>query len=175
MPLLFGTWLNARWADGVVPAQLMILGLLPYVTHYGLSAALLGTNRQSAIAINATTQALIVIPVTALSAPFGLHTATAAIASRPLLTAGIPMLFARHYCGLGPKDVLLPQVPALLASVATGAVMWGLNLLLAPYLNQVVLLAWLVLAGAVTYAALIARLLPEVAQRFTRVAATRLR
>jgi O-antigen/teichoic acid export membrane protein len=163
MPLLFSTWLNARWADGVVPAQLMILGLLPYVTHYGLSAALLGTNRQSAIAINATAQTLIVIPVTAVSAPFGLYTATAAIACRPLLTATIPMLFARHYCGLAPKDVLLPQVPALLASAATGAVIWGLNLLLAPYLNQVVLLAWLMLAGAVTYAALIARLLPEVA------------
>jgi PST family polysaccharide transporter len=163
MPLLFSAWLNARWADGVVPAQLMLLGLLPYVTHYGLSAVLLGTNRQSAIAINATVQALIVIPVTAVSAPFGLYTATAAIACRPLLTATIPIRFARHYCGLAAKDVLLPQVPALLASAATAAVIWGLNLLLAPYLNQAVLLAWLVLAGAVTYAALIARFLPEVA------------
>jgi O-antigen/teichoic acid export membrane protein len=175
MPLLFSTWLNARWADGVVPAQLMILGLLPYVTHYGLSAALLGTNRQSAIAINATAQTLIVIPVTTVSAPFGLLTATAAIACRPLLTASIPMWFARRYCGLTLKDVLLPQVPALLASMGTGAIVWGLNLLMAPYLNQVVLLAWLVLVGAVTYAALIARLLPEVAAPFIQVAVTRIR
>jgi len=42
MPLLFTTWLNARWADGVLPAQLMMLGVIPYVTHYALSAALLG-------------------------------------------------------------------------------------------------------------------------------------
>jgi teichuronic acid exporter len=175
MPLLFSTWLNARWADGVIPAQLMILGLLPYVTHYSLSAALLGTNRQSAIAINATAQTLIVIPITAVSAPFGLLTATTAIACRPLLTASIPMWFARRYCGLKLKDVLLPQVPALIAATAAAAVVWGLNLLLAPYLNQVVLLVWLVLAGAATYAALIARLLPEVAAPLTRVAATILR
>jgi O-antigen/teichoic acid export membrane protein len=167
MPLIFNTWLNARWADGVVPAQLLMLGIIPFVTHYGLSAALLGTNRQSAIAINATAQTLTLIPVTAVFAPLGLNAAMAAIACRPLVTAIIPVLFARHYCGLEPKSVLLPQVPALLAAAATGAVIWGLNLLLAPYLNQVVLLAWLVLAGAVTYAALIARLLPEVAAQFT--------
>jgi hypothetical protein len=83
------------------------------------------------------------------------------------VTAIIPVHFARRYCGLAPKSVLAPQVPALLAAGATGAVIWGMKLLLAPYLSQVVLLAWLVLVGAVTYAALIARYLPEVAVQLT--------
>jgi hypothetical protein len=144
-----------------------MLGIMPFVTHYALSAALLGTNRQSAIAINATVQTLTLIPVTALFAPFGLYAVTAAIACRPLLTASIPVLFARHYCGLSPKSALVPQLPALVAATATGAITWGMNLLLAPYMGRVVLLAWLVLVGVVTYAALIARLLPDVAAEFT--------
>ncbi len=167
MPLIFNTWLNARWADGVVPAQLMMLGIMPFVTHYALSAALLGTNRQSAIAINATVQTLTLIPVTAAFAPFGLYAVTAAIACRPLVTATIPLFYARYYCGLQPKRVLLAQAPALVAAASAGAVVWGLYRLLVPYLNPVVLLAWLVLTGAVTYAALIARLLPDVAAQFT--------
>jgi O-antigen/teichoic acid export membrane protein len=167
MPLVFNTWLNARWAGGIIPAQLMMLGMMPFVTHYALSAALLGTNRQSAIAINATVQTLTLIPVTVAFAPFGLYAVTAAIACRPLVTATIPMYYARRYCGLRPTWVVLAQLPILLAAVCAGAVIWGLYLLLVPYSNAVALLAWLAIAGSGTYFAMLAWLVPEVAAQFT--------
>jgi PST family polysaccharide transporter len=163
MPLLFTTWLNARWAGGVLPAQLMMLGVMPYVTHYALSAALLGMNRQSSIAINATAQTFTLVLVSAAFAPLGLYPATAAIASRPLVTATIPVIFARRYGGIAAKGVLLAQMPALLAATATGALVFGLKLVLSPYLGSVALLLWLVLAGVVTYGALLGLLLPEFA------------
>jgi hypothetical protein len=145
----------------------MMLGVIPYVTHYALSAALLGMNRQSAIAINATAQTFTLVLVSAAFAPLGLYPATAAIACRPLVTATIPVIFARRYGGIAAKGVLLAQMPALLAAGATGAVVFGLKLLLTPYLGSVALLAWLVLAGVVTYGALIGQLLPEFAARLT--------
>jgi teichuronic acid exporter len=175
MPLLFTAWLNARWTGGVLPAQLMMLGIMPYVTHYALSAALLGVNRQSAIAINATAQAITLTIVSAVFAPFGLLAATAAIACRPLLTSVFPVVFAQRYCGIAPKGVALAQLPALLAACATGAAVFGLKLLLEPYVSTVPLLVLLVLAGAVVYGALISRLMPEFAAQFTARIPARLR
>ena len=163
MPLLFTTWLNARWAGGVIPAQLIMLGIMPQVTHYALSAALLGFNRQSAIAMNATAQTITLVLVSLVFAPFGLIAATAAIACRPLLTATIPIAYARKYCGLLPRDVLSAQVPALLAALLTGAIVLGLRVVLQPYVNDVALLVGLGAAGVISYGILISLFLPEFA------------
>jgi O-antigen/teichoic acid export membrane protein len=175
MPLLFTTWLNARWAGGVLPAQLLMLGIIPYVTHYALSAALLGMNRQSSIAINATAQTCTLLLVSVVFAPFGLYPATAAIACRPLLTATIPVIFARRYGGIAAKGVLLAQAPALLAACATGALLFGLKSVLTPYAGSMTLLVGLAVAGVVTYGALIGLLLPDFAAQLTARLPGRLR
>jgi teichuronic acid exporter len=167
MPLLFSAWLNARWSGGVLPAQLMILGIMPQVTHYALSAALLGANRQSSIAINATAQTAALTLVSLIFAPLGLYPATAAIATRPLITSVFPVVFARRYCDVEPKGVFAAQFPALLAACITGAVVFAAQWLLMPSMSAVVLLAVLVLIGGATYAALATRLLPEFAAQFT--------
>jgi len=167
MPILFQVWLNARWSGGVLPAQLMILGIIPQVTHYALSAALLGANRQSAIAINATAQTLALTLASLIFAPFGLYPATAAIATRPLITSVFPLAFARRYCNIEPKRVLAAQLPALLAACTTGAIVFAAQWLLRPAMNAVVLLPILVLIGGVTYALLAIRLLPDFAAQFT--------
>ena len=175
MPLLFTTWLNARWAGGVLPAQLMMLGVIPYVTHYALSAALLGMNRQSTIAINATAQTCTLLLVSAVFAPLGLYPATAAIACRPLVTATIPIIFARRYGGIAAKGVLLAQAPALLAACATGALLFGLKLMLTPYAGSLTLLVGLAVLGVVTYGALVGLLLPDFAAQLTSRLPGRLR
>jgi O-antigen/teichoic acid export membrane protein len=167
MPLLFETWLKSRWAAGVIPAQLMMLGIMPYVTHYGLSAALLGINRQSAIAINATAQTITLVLVSFAVAPFGLYAATAAIACRPLLTATIPVFFARRYCGIAPKSVLISQLPALLAAAVTGAALLAIRVVVAPYFNSSVALLGLMLSGIVIYCAAIAVLSPAIAAAYS--------
>jgi O-antigen/teichoic acid export membrane protein len=164
MPLLFTTWLNSRWAGGVIPAQLMMLGIIPYVTHYALSAALLGFNRQSSIAVNSTVQTVTLLLVSVAFAPLGLIPVTAAIACRPLLTATIPVIFARRHCGLAIRAVLLAQLPALLAATATGGILLVLRWTLAPYIGDAALLVTLVAAGVVTYAIAVRALLPEFAR-----------
>lgn len=167
MPLLFSAWLNARWAGGVLPAQLMILGIMPQVTHYALSAALLGANRQSSIAINATAQTIALTLVSLIFAPFGLYPATAAIATRPLVTSVFPVVFAQRYCGIEPKRVLTAQLPALLAACITGAVTFAVQWVLMPYMSAVVLLAVLVVVGGTAYAVLAMLLLPDFAAQFS--------
>lgn len=166
MPVLFSAWLNARWAGGVLPAQLMILGIMPQVTHYALSAALLGANRQSSIAINATAQTVTLTLVSLVFAPLGLNAATAGIATRPLVTSVFPVVFARRYCSIEPKRVFTAQVPALLAAAVTGVVTFAAQWVLKPYMNAVMLLAVLVVIGGMTYALLATQLLPDFAAQF---------
>jgi len=162
MPILFTTWLNERWAGGVIPAQLMMLGILPYVTHYALSAALMGTNHQSKIAFNATIQTITLVLVSLVFAPMGLVIATAAIACRPLLTASIPVYFARKYCGLGARLAIRGQIRPFCAATAMAAVVYGLELGLRGHVSDGALLVGLIGAGVGTYVALISVLLPDV-------------
>ena len=162
MPLLFTTWLNARWAGGVIPAQLMMLGILPYITHYTLSAALMGTNNQSKIAFNATVQTITLVLVSLVFAPMGLIIATAAIACRPLLTASIPVYFARKYCGLGVRLAILGQIRPFSAAAVMAGVVYGLEVALRGHMSDGALLVSLVGVGALTYVTLIRVLLPDV-------------
>jgi len=175
MPVLFSAWLNERWAGGVLPAQLMILGIMPQVTHYALSAALLGANRQSSIAVNATAQTVTLTLVSLIFAPFGLIPATAAIATRPLVTSVFPVMFARRYCGVEPKRVFAAQTPALLAACITGAVTFAAQRVLMPHTGPVILLAVLIVVGGTTYAVLATQLMPDFAAQFTAKLPARLR
>jgi len=164
MPLLFTTWLNARWAGGVIPAQLMMLGILPYVTHYALSAALMGTNNQSKIAFNATVQTITLVLVSIIFAPMGLIIATAAIACRPLLTASIPVYFARKYCGLGTRLAIQGQLRPFTAAAVMAGVVYGLEIALRGHISDGALLVGVIAVCAATYATLICVLLPQVAK-----------
>ncbi len=160
MPVLFHVWLDARWSAGVLTAQLMLLGAMPYAAHYALSAALLAMNKQSLIAVNSTVQSAATVIVVAIFAPFGLNAAAAAIALRPLATAAIPIAFAQRHCGLRASAVWRAQADVFLAAAAMGAAVWLTKLALERYLNAAVLLAALVLTGALVYGLLIMRLMP---------------
>ncbi len=175
MPVLFHVWLDARWSAGVLTAQLMLLGAMPYAAHYALSAALLAMNRQSLIAVNSTVQSVATVIVVALFAPFGLNAAAAAIALRPLATAAIPIAFAQRHCGLEASAVWRAQAEVFLAAAAMGVTVWLTKLALERYLNAATLLAVLVVTGALVYGSLIMRLLPAesaaLAARFRRKSA----
>jgi PST family polysaccharide transporter len=175
MPVLFHVWLDARWAAGVLTAQLMLLGAMPYAAHYALSAALLAMNKQSLIAVNSTVQSVATVVVVAIFAPLGLNAAAAAIALRPLATAAIPIAFARRHCGLEASAVWRAQAEVFLAAAAMGVIVWLTKLALEPYLNAAALLTVLVLAGALVYGLLIRWLLPAeaaaLAARFRRKSA----
>lgn len=167
MPTLFVVWLDSRWSTGVYATQFVMLGSVAFVTHYGLSAALLGMNRQSAIAINATVQMIITLIVMPVFAPFGLNVATAAFALRTLAAAPVPAQFARRFSGISFTDIAGAQARVFLAAALMGAGVVVLRVLLTPYVAQRYLLVILVLAGALLYAVLVARLQPDVVAQFT--------
>jgi O-antigen/teichoic acid export membrane protein len=161
MPVLFHVWLDARWSAGVLTAQLMLLGAMPYAAHYALSAALLAMNKQSLVAVNSTVQSIATVIVVAIFAPFGLNAAAAAIALRPLATAAIPIAFAQRHLGLEASGVWRAQAEVFLAAAAMGAIVYLTKLALERYLNPPALLAVMVLAGGVAYGLLIMRILPS--------------
>jgi O-antigen/teichoic acid export membrane protein len=167
MPVLFHVWLDDRWYAGVLTAQLMLLGAMPYAAHYALSAALLALNRQSLIAVNSTVQSIATVVVVAIFAPLGLNAAAAAIALRPLATAAIPIAFAQRHCGLKAGAVWRAQAGVFLAAAAMGVTVWLSRLALARYLHPAALLAVLVLIGALAYGLLIMRVLPAEAAALT--------
>lgn len=162
-PLVFELWLDDKWTDAIPVTRLMLLGCMPYVVHYALSSALLGLNRQGAIATNSLIQSVTTAVSIPAAAPFGFTAAIAAYAIRPLLTASIPMLFLRREAGVPLRVVVDGLGPLLLAAIGMGlllaAMQAGIGLL-------VVLPAWLLLpllgiAGVAVYALLLTRLAPD--------------
>jgi len=146
----------------------MLLGAMPYVTHYGLSAALLGVNKQSLIAVNSTFQSITTSVVVAIFAPWGLNAATAAIALRPLASASIPVVFVRRHCGISIRLVLWAQAPILGAALMMGAVVWLVRRVLGSHMSGAMLLPVLIAAGGSSYALFINYLAPELAAAYRR-------
>jgi O-antigen/teichoic acid export membrane protein len=166
MPVLIGAWLDPRWANGVVASQLMLLGAMPYVSHYGLSAVLLATNNQPQIAVNSTFQSITTAAVVPIFGALGLTAATAAIALRPLASASIPLVMARRHCGISTKLVLQAQARVLGAAIIMGGVVWLLRSLLVSHIGGALLLPILIAAGALSYAVFIRYLAPDLARSY---------
>ena len=166
MPVLISAWLDPRWASGVVASQLMLLGAMPYVTHYGLSAALLATNKQSQVAVNSTFQSITTAAVVPIFGPLGLTAATAAIALRPLVSASIPAVLARRHCGISFRLVLQAQAPILGAAAVMGLVVWLIRSLLVSHVAGALLLPILVAAGAASYAVCVRYLAPDLTRNY---------
>jgi len=166
MPVLIGAWLDPRWAGGVIASQLMLLGAMPYVSHYGLSAALLATNKQSQIAVNSTFQSLATAAVVPVFGPLGLTAVTAAIALRPLVSATIPAALARRHVGIPMTLVVQAQAPILGAALMMGAVVWLLKSILVAHLSGGLLLPLMIAAGAASYAVFVGFLARDLAMEY---------
>ncbi len=165
-PTLFHAWLDARWYAGIVPAELMMLMCMPFVTHYMMGATLMALNLPFSEALSTAIQSLVTVIVVLVFAPLGLLWSTAAFAARPLVLLPLPALLLRFKCALPARPLFTAQVPALLAALVMGAAVTALRLVLEPMLSPVVLLPLLVVAGAALYAGAIALLLPNVARGF---------
>lgn len=166
MPVLFAVWLDARWAGGVVAAQLLMLMCLPYVTHYALSSALLGLHQQKPVAKTSTVQTASTVLAMAVAAPFGLVPAAAALAIQPVLTAVLPVHYLRRASGIGLATVLRAQAPLLAAAIGMGVVVSGVILLLRGHAHDAVVLAVATLSGVLSYAGLLQKLAPDAARPF---------
>jgi O-antigen/teichoic acid export membrane protein len=164
-PTLFHAWLDSRWLDGIVPAELMMLMVAPYVTHYSVGAVLLALNFQRSEAVSSAAQTLLTLIVVLAFAPLGLVPATAAFAARPLVLLPLAAVLLQSRCGIPARVLFDAQRPALIASIVMGVSVTLLRLGLEPMLKSIVLLPVLVAAGAMVYAMVIALLVPEFARR----------
>lgn len=165
-PTLFRAWLDPRWYGAIVPSQLMLLSCAPYITFYGSTALLYALNLMKLEAGLATALSLGGVVAIIAGAPFGLVVAAAAIAAFACVVVPLPLLVIRRKCGLGLRDILLPQVPAFIASSGMGIAVSLLRLRLeAAGVPNGLALCLELAAGAAIYAILLVLLLPEHADR----------
>lgn len=157
MPVLFRAWLDPRWQEAIVPSQLMLLMALPFVTYYVTTAVLLALNRQKWEAGMSVVQTASALLVLAGAAPFGLNAVAVAVAVRATVLLPWPIIILRRHCGLRVGDILLPQLPPLVASALMGmAVLFLMSELNAAHIKNMYELFILTAAGAVSYAIVIA-------------------
>ena len=150
MPDLFRVWLDQRWLDGIVPAQLVILSGLPLVFTYCLDVAFLAANLSSYFRRMATAQAVTVIATVLCAAPFGLNVACLALAVRPWLLLPFLLSMFRRRCGVPAFRLLEKPLLALFGAVLMAAI------LKLPFLSQLWLgaklnFAFLILTGVAVY------------------------
>jgi O-antigen/teichoic acid export membrane protein len=161
VPTLFHAWLDPRWYGAVVPAQLLLLSLIPNITFYVGSAVLLAMNRQHWEAGVATIQSVGTLVAVAGASPFGLVPTTAATAAVLLAMAPLPILAMRRKCNLSLRDILVPQVPAFVAAGAMGVAVSLLRIRLEASNSSATLLLILMATGALLYLLLLAVTMPR--------------
>jgi O-antigen/teichoic acid export membrane protein len=166
VPTLFHAWLDARWYGGMVPAELMMLMCVPFVTHYCAGAILLAGNFQSAEALLSIVQTVITVAAVLIFAPLGLLPATAAFAARPLVTLPLPVRLVRIKAAVPARVLLDAQKPALIAATLMGVGVTAVRVALEPYLRSILLLPLLVAVGAAIYGFVISLLLPGFVRQF---------
>jgi O-antigen/teichoic acid export membrane protein len=152
VPALFHTWLNASWAGAILPAQILLLACVPYVTFYGCTALLYALNLQ-----NREVGVAALLSAGGLLGPlaggrFGLLVACTVIAVLALAAVPLPIVVVQRNTCVVPRDILLPQAAPLLSSVAMAIAVYLLGHSLAASPPAVTLCLQLVF-GAVCYGA----------------------
>lgn len=168
VPTLFHVWLDPRWTGAILPTQLMLIACMAAITHYCAGATLLALNLQFAEAVASIAQTVTTVVAVLISAPFGIAVGSAAVAGRAFLLLPLPVELLRRRAGLKARDILGPQVPALVASLAMGAGVWLVRLQIEPLMGGLAVLALLLLTGAGLYVLLISLLMPTFAAQFVR-------
>jgi O-antigen/teichoic acid export membrane protein len=121
-PSLFHLWLKQQWQDGVIPAQLILLGGIPMVLFYSFDSALLAGNLSSVIRKIATLQFVTVAVTVLCAAPFGLIATCLALAVRPWLLLPFIFMIFRRATNISTRSALMPAVRALMGTVIMAGV-----------------------------------------------------
>ena len=116
-PSLFHLWLKQQWQDGIVPAQLILLGGVPMVLFYSFDAALLAGNLSSVVRRIGTLQAVTVAATVLCAAPFGLIATCLALAVRPWLLLPFVFMIFRRATNIPSRIALLPSLRALIGAI----------------------------------------------------------
>jgi len=162
VPTLFKVWLDRRWLEGIVPAEMLLLMGIPYVTYFVAAAVLLAMNRQKSEAIVSTVQTLSILVAVAASARFGLTAVSVVLAVRSVLVLPLPILIMHRQCHLRLRDTIAPQVRPLIAACGMGVpVIFLRRWFNAAGLDDAISLIVLVVTGVILYAVLTVVMMPK--------------
>ncbi len=150
MPALMRLWLDERWLEGTLAAQLILVSGLPLVYTYCLDSALLGAKLSSVFRTMTMVQAATVLLTVAAAAPFGLNLTCLALAVRPWLLLPLFLWMFRRACDVPISLVLRPPLPPLLAGIAMTLVL-SLPFLHVELFGRVFDLVLLIVTGALVY------------------------
>ena len=119
-PTLFIALLDARWLDGIVAAQILVLTAIPATTYYCFSAVVQALRQphlesQVGVATNVFT-ALVVI----VAAPHGLYVTCAAMLAQWIVMLPVPLIMLWRLARIPPTNVIWPQIPILCAAAFMG-------------------------------------------------------
>jgi PST family polysaccharide transporter len=172
MPQLFALWLDARWQDGVVPTQLMLLSAVPMLGFYLCSAGLMAANRPDLEARLSVLQGLSNALLTGLAAPFGLNATVAAMLIRLLLLLPVALGRLGRAASIRAFAMVRGTLPVLAAASVMGLATYLCGLFVAPPGSGVVALASLVLVGLALYAGSLLIVDPALVRRAIKRVAT---
>ena len=111
LPALFAVWLDSRWQDGVLPAQLLVAAACVLAVYYGCASLLLALGRPDREAAISTVQTISSVLLMALAARFGLTEAVAALVGGWLCLLPVPVLLCRRPGGIRPLQLATRLVP----------------------------------------------------------------
>lgn len=122
-PDLFRLWLGQSWLAGTIPAQLILLGGLPFAFFFCIDAALLAANLSSVYRRLAAIQTLTVIATVLCAAPFGLELTCLALAIRSWLLLPVFLLLIQRSCHLSVYDFVRLPVRSLTGAVVMASIL----------------------------------------------------
>jgi O-antigen/teichoic acid export membrane protein len=152
IPDLFHIWLDQRWLDGAVAAQLVIISGLPLVFTYCLDSAFLAAKQSSFFKIMATAQTVTLLITVLCTVPFGLNVMCLALAIRPWLLLPFFLSSFRRRCDMPASDVLTLPLRSLAGAMIMTAIL-SLPFLHIAWLGEKLNFALLVLVGVAVYGA----------------------
>lgn len=166
VPTLFHVWLDPRWLDAILPAQLLLLTCVAVVTQYVTGAALLAMNFQRSEALVSVAQTIATFVAVVACAPYGLVATSIGIAARPFVLLPLSLLLVKRRCAIPASTILRPQWPPLAASGVMGACVCALRYALARWVPDALALPLLMFAGGAIYIMLVRITMPSVVAHF---------
>lgn len=168
MTPLVNCWLDPRWRDAIVPAQILLLMGLPFVTIYTSASVLLALNKQRWEAAICTAQCLVTASAVAAAAYYGVISAAAAMALAALLTVPPIVIVLKRFCGVSLTNMLAPQAPALISAIVMAAAILAARWVFEAGIGDRIALPLEITLGLAVYASTLMLLIPrEVGSAFS--------
>jgi PST family polysaccharide transporter len=157
---LVHSWLDPRWREAIVPAQILLVMCIPFITIYGSASLLLALNRQRSEAVICTMQSLATAFSVAMVAKHGVTVCAEAMVLVALLTVPLVVYAMRFGCQVSLRCIFSPQLPYLFASLFMAICVEFSRWTLETALGDRTMLPIAIIVGVLGYVAALAIMVP---------------